>query len=241
MKMKKILVVAMTMVMTLSSAVGVMAAGSRSKNVALTGDTAEKFEVAQNIQETESYKALKAEEPETAALIDDVNAGTKSMASFKETLTAMAAEITDETAKAALDEVVKTLENKEFVTGFVDLVAKEGTEKNANGKYEITLSVPGMTDNTTEVEVLHYSTERKVWEVITPSSIDTKNKTIVAEFEDLSPVAVIAKEGSFDAADNAQGTSPKTEGVSTWMMWAAAAVVLLGAGTVVVTRKRNCR
>lgn len=240
MKMKKrILVAAMTMVLTLSSAVGVMAAGSRSKDVVLSGDSAEKYEVSQNIQETEAYKTLKAEEPETAALIDEVNAGTKSMTSFTETLSALAEEMTDETAKAALEEVVKALESKDFVTGFIDLIAKEGAEKNAEGKYEITLSVPGMTEKTTDVEVLHYSTVRKVWEVIQPSNVDKEKKTITAEFEDLSPVAVIAKEGTFSS--DAQGTSPKTEGVSTWMMWAAAAVVLLGAGTVVVTRKRNCR
>lgn len=240
MKMKKrILVAAMTMVLTLSSAVGVMAAGSRSKDVVPAGDSVEKYVVTQNIQETEAYKTLKTEEPETAALIDEVNAGTKSMASFAETLSALAEEMTDETAKAALEEVVKALESKDFVTGFIDLIAKEGAEKNSEGKYEVTLSVPALTEKTTEVEVLHYSTVRKVWEVIQPSNVDKEKKTITAEFEDLSPVAVIAKEGTFTS--NVQGTSPKTEGVSTWMMWAAAAVVLLGTGTVVITRKRNCR
>ena len=72
-------------------------------------------------------------------MIDEVNAGTKTMKAFAEELTAMADETTDETSKAALEEVVKAVESRDFVTGFFDLVPEGDVEKNENGKYEVTL------------------------------------------------------------------------------------------------------
>lgn len=244
MKMKKrILAAAMATVLIVGSAVGVMAEGSRSKNVTLSGEDSGKYVLTQAIEATEAYKTLKTEEPETAVLIDEVNAGTKTMKAFAEELTAMADETTDETSKAALEEVVKAVESRDFVTGFFDLVPEGDVEKNENGKYEVTLSVPALTENTTDVAVLHYSTARKIWEVIEPKNVDKENKTVTAEFEDFSPVAVIAKEGTFDTltSGEAQGTSPKTEGVSNWMLWAGAAVLFLITGSVLLLKRKDCR
>ena len=129
------------------------------------------------------------------------------------------------------------------MTGFFDLVPEGDVEKNENGKYEVTLSVPALTENTTDVAVLHYSTARKIWEVIEPKNVDKENKTVTAEFEDFSPVAVIAKEGTFDTltSGGAQGTSPKTEGVSDWMLWAGAAVLLLMTGSGLLLKRKDCR
>ena len=240
---KRILAAAMAAVLTVGSAVGVMAEGSRSKNVTLSGEDSGKYVLSQAIDETETYKNLKAEEPETVALIDEVNAGSKTMKTFAEELAAMAEETADETAKAALEEVAKAIENRDFVPGFFDLTPQGNVEKNANGKYEVTLSVPALAEKTTDVAVLHYSTERKIWEVIEPKNVDKENKTITAEFEDFSPVAVIAKEGTFDTltSGGAQGTSPKTEGVSDWMQWAGAAVLLLMTGSGLLLKRKDCR
>lgn len=240
---KRILAAAMAAVLTVGSAVGVMAEGSRSKNVTLSGEDSGKYVLSQAIDETETYKNLKAEEPETVALIDEVNAGSKTMKTFAEELAAMAEETADETAKAALEEVAKAIENRDFVTGFFDLTPQGNVEKNENGKYEVTLSVPALTENTTDVAVLHYSTERKIWEVIEPKNVDKENKTVTAEFEDFSPVAVIAKEGTFDTmtSGEAQGTSPKTEGVSNWMLWAGAAVLFLMTGSVLLLKRKDYR
>ena len=84
MKMKKrILAAAMAAVLTVGSAAGVMAEGSRSKNVTLSGEDSGKYVLTQAIEETEVYKTLKTEEPETAAVIDEVNAGTKTMEAFR--------------------------------------------------------------------------------------------------------------------------------------------------------------
>lgn len=233
---KKIMVTLMAAVMTVSSAVSVFAAGSRTANVTVS----EGFTVAASIQETASFKELKAAEPKVAEAIEAVNKGTADMGSFKEQLTSMLEGITDETAKASLNEVIKAVDGKDFVTGFFDVTADASVEKNANGKYEVTMSVPGITADTKDVQLLHYSTARSLWEVVDPSKVDAEAKTITAEFEDLSPIAIIAKDGSF-TADKAVGTSAGTEGTSVWMIWTAMAVVLMGAGAVVIMRKKACR
>lgn len=58
-----------------------------------------------------------------------------------------------------------------------------------------------MAENATGVQVMHYSTVRNVWEVITPDAVNTTAKTVTATFQDVSPVIIIA-----DAA----ATSPNT-------------------------------
>lgn len=175
--------------MTVGSVSVASAAGSRTMNVTVQ---AEGISVAAKIEESEAYKQLKESAPEVVSILDKVNDGTMEMKDVTAELTKMAEGLTDETAKAALEEVITKLENKDFVTGFVDLTADATAEKNENGKYEVTIDVPSMTDEATGYDVLHYSVERSVWELIEPSETDAEAKTITAEFEDLSPVAVVA-------------------------------------------------
>lgn len=190
MKLRKCLMVcALAAVMTVGSASVASAAGSRTMNVTVQ---AEGISVAAKIEESEAYKQLKESAPEVVSILDKVNDGTMEMKDVTAELTKMAEGLTDETAKAALEEVITKLENKDFVTGFVDLTADATAEKNENGKYEVTIDVPSMTDEATGYDVLHYSVERSVWELIEPSETDAEAKTITAEFEDLSPVAVVA-------------------------------------------------
>lgn len=190
MKLRKCLMVcALAAVMTVGSASVASAAGSRTMNVTVQ---TEGISVAAKIEESEAYKQLEESAPEVVSIIDKVNDGTMEMKDVTAELTKMAEGLTDETAKAALEEVITKLESKDFVTGFVDLTADATAEKNENGKYEVTIDVPSMTDEATGYEVLHYSVERSVWELIEPSETDAEAKTITAEFEDLSPVAVVA-------------------------------------------------
>ena len=190
MKLRKCLMVcALAAVMTVGSVSVASAAGSRTMNVTVQ---AEGISVAAKIEESEAYKQLKESAPEVVSILDKVNDGTMEMKDVTAELTKMAEGLTDETAKAALEEVITKLENKDFVTGFVDLTADATAEKNENGKYEVTIDVPSMTDEATGYDVLHYSVERSVWELIEPSETDAEAKTITAEFEDLSPVAVVA-------------------------------------------------
>lgn len=190
MKLRKCLMVcALAAVMTVGSVSVASAAGSRTMDVTVQ---AEGISVAAKIEESEAYKELVESAPEVVSILDKVNDGTMEMKDVTAELTKMAEALTDETAKAALEEVITKLENKDFVTGFVDLTADATAEKNENGKYEVTIDVPSMTDEVTGYDVLHYSVERSVWELIEPSETDADAKTITAEFEDLSPVAIVA-------------------------------------------------
>ncbi len=89
------------------------------------------------------------------------------------------------------------LEGNSLVTSFEDLVAINGAPTtDVSG---IKMSVPALTSGMSDVALVHYSTARSTWEVITPDSVDLENKEVTASFKDLSPVAVIAK---MDAQNN---------------------------------------
>lgn len=235
---KRILVMAMAAIVMLASTVSVLAKGSRNGNVTVVEDDGG-YVLTQKIEKAEDYKELLQEAPKAAEAIAEVNKGTADMKDFTKNLQELKETMTDEAARESLEQVIVSLQGKEFVTGFFDLYAKENTKKNENGNYQVILSVPAMTENTVEVEVLHYSTERKLWETITPLNVDKKNKTITVEFKDFSPIAIIAKEGTFstDILEQVQGTSPKTEGTSAWILWAAGAILLGAAAFFVSGRK----
>lgn len=195
---KKILAGLLAASMVVSSAT-VWAAGSRTNNVTLPEESTGKYVIADDIKETPSYKALAEKSPEVVSLIDEVNAGTADAVSFVESMKEVLADETlSEEAKASVENVISVMEEKnlDFVTGFFDLDLEEDAEveKNENGNYDVTLAVPSMTDTMTDINLLHYSTVRELWEVIEveAENIDVENKTIKAEFIDFSPVAIIA-------------------------------------------------
>lgn len=192
MKLRKALMVCtLAAVMITGSAVAAFAEGSLTNDITVSGSS-QGYEVMADIQNSEAYKALKETSPEIADMIDQVNAGTMEMADFVSKLKEMAAALTDETAKASLEAVIAKLEAKEFVTGFVDLTASETVEKNDADMYEVTISVPSLTEEVANVQILHYSMDRTEWEIVDATDVDVDAKTLTAEFQDLSPVAVIA-------------------------------------------------
>lgn len=189
---KRVMACTLAAAMLIGAAVGVYAEGSRTNDLTVSNISAQEYQITGKIQDSDSYKALKEEAPEVAEMIDKVNDGTMEMTDFITKLTEQADAVMDEEAKAELEKVIESLRTKDFVTGFVDLVALEAAEKNAEGMYEVTISVPSLTDQLKNVQILHYSTERSLWEIVDPSEINTEEKTVTAEFEDLSPIAVIA-------------------------------------------------
>lgn len=218
---KKLISLAMLVTVFAMQVVGVSAA-SKTATMAVTGSSKGHYEVDAMDQEelAEVAKADKA----TAELIKDINAGTKTL---------------EDLAKAE-SSIASELEGKSLVTAFMDLRKIGDVSKTADGKYQVTLSVPALTKGMTDVKVLHFSTERKVWEVITASNVDLNNKEITFELQDLSPIAIIAKVNASQAVTNTAGTSPKTGVDSTnTVPFAGAAVVLLGAAAVVAFRKKN--
>ncbi|MDM8209860.1 LPXTG cell wall anchor domain-containing protein [Mediterraneibacter glycyrrhizinilyticus] len=198
----------------LTQAVTVFAAGSKTADVALSGESASYYEVAEASEEVFAQGGVTDET--VLAKIMAVNAGTETLQSIAE----------------LAPELEEVLSDKEMITPFFDLSPVNGGIKTDDGKYLVTLSVPTLTEGMTDVLLLHYSTERTVWETVEPTDVDYASQEITAEFEDLSPVAVIANTDNAAAADSATGTSPQTGMSSGWMVWLGAAVVLAAAGAV---------
>ena len=191
-------------------------APSKTALPSVTGSSASSYIIT--AASSESFSDVKNEE-----VINDllaVNNGTKSL--------------TDVVGKTT-PELTDQLAGKEMVSPFFDLKPVNGGIKNEEGKYVVTISVPSLTKAMTD---LHYSTVRNLLELITPTSVDYEGKTITAVFEDLSPVAIIAKVDASKAADSTVGTSPKTGVPSTWMVFFGAAVILAGVSAVAYRKER---
>ncbi len=206
--------------LVVTQVVSVFAAGSKTTQATPAGESVGKYEMTEGT--AENFSEVKEQ-----AVLDEilaVNNGTATLESIAEQ------------AEAIKDE----LTGKVLVTKFFDLVPINGGVKTEDGKYKVTFTVPNLTEALQDVKVLHYSTQRAVWEVITPDNVNYSTKEITAQFEDLSPVAVIGKNtGAGTSTDSTTGTSPKTGVASDWILYAGASVVLLGAAVVVLGRNRK--
>lgn len=206
--------------LVVTQVVSVFAAGSKTTQATPSGESVGKYEITEGT--AENFSEVKEQ-----AVLDKilaVNNGTATLESIAEQ------------AEAIKDE----LTGKVLVTKFFDLVPINGGVKTEDGKYKVTFTVPNLTEALQDVKVLHYSTQRAVWEVITPDNVNYSTKEITARFEDLSPVAVIGKNtGAGTSTDSTTGTSPKTGVASDWILYAGASVVLLGAAVVVLGRNRK--
>lgn len=219
---KRILGIALATIFVVSQAVTVFAEDSKIGGAALTGASEGKYEITEATEENMAEVAESA--PEILEKILAVNAGNATLQSITE----MAPELEEELAE------------KEMLTPFFDLKAVDGGVKTESGKYQVTFSVPALTENVEDVAVLHYSTVRNIWEIIDASYAD---KEVTAEFEDLSPVAVIAKVDTTNVSDSVVGTSPKTGIQSGWLLWIGAAGVFAAVSIVSYRRikKENNR
>lgn len=221
---KKLIGLAMLITMLVMQVMGVSAAGSKTAGASLTGDAKSYYEIREMTDEILANLGL---DQETADLIREINAGTKTL---------------DDIAKAQPD-IASELEGKTLVTAIFDLIPINGGIRNADDTEYIVqkISVSELTQGMSDVKVLHYSTEQKKWEVLTPTNVDLDGKTVEVNFKDLSPVAIIAKVDASQAVNNSVGTAPKTgvENNNSWMAWGGAAVVLLAAAVVVASRRKR--
>lgn len=169
---------------------------SITDKVVVVEDSVGKYIVTDKIEEDEVFTTLETEDKEMADLIKEVNEGTKDMKAFTEKLSAVLETVTDEEAKAALENTIKEIEEKnlDFLTGFMALEAEEGVtvEKNENGKYDVTIQIPILKDTLKDVNILYYNKELKSWEIIEPTAVDFEKQTIEFEVEDFSLLAVLA-------------------------------------------------
>ena len=212
---KKLIGMAMLVTLAAMQVMGVSAEGSKTTGMAVTGDSKESYAF-------EDVSAAIGLSADVADLLSQINAGTKTL---------------DDLEKAA-PEIASDLEGKSLITSFEDLVAQNGAP--TTDVKGVKISVPALTSGMSDVAIVHYSTTRSTWEVITPDNVDLENKEVTASFKDLAPVAVIAKVDVSKAADNATGTAPKTgvEANNSWMAWGCAAVVLMAAAVLTFKKKR---
>lgn len=193
---KKFMALALAVVLSVGCAFCVSADGSRTKNITVSQEQSKIYEVLQKIEETDGFKELKEEYPEIAEVLQKVGEGKMDMKGFIDFLKTLATEEKDETRKAKLEDVIEKLEKKEFVTGFVqfkvldfDKAVKSAEDED---KYEVDLSVPSITDEMENIQLLCYNKVKNEWSIAEPISVDKKNKTIKVALEDLCYFAIIA-------------------------------------------------
>lgn len=250
---KKVFAGLLAAAMLLTSGVGVFAASS--KTVVQSADSAYVINKdGDSILTTSKFAALKAEQPEVAAMIEKATKGEITATELANEMEAWLkdAEISDE-AKALTEQAIKEIrEGKlDFITPFFELETVGEVQQNENGMYVVKISVSSLTENMKNVKILHYSTVRKCYEIIKASNVDYANKIVTFEVKDFSPIAILAdnaantqapSNGTASSGTTSSGTSPKTEGMnSSWMMLMGAAFVMLMAGSAMVCRKKNCQ
>ena len=193
---KKFMALALAVVLSVGCAFCVSADGSRTKNITVSQEQSKIYEVLQKIEETDGFKELKEEYPEIAEVLQKVGEGKMDMKEFIDFLKTLATEEKDETRKAKLEDVIEKLEKKEFVTGFVQFKVLDFDKAvkcaEVEDKYEVDLSVPSITDEMENIQLLCYNKEKNEWSIAEPISVDKKNKTIKVALEDLCYFAIIA-------------------------------------------------
>lgn len=216
---KKFMALALAAVLSVGCAFGVSADGSRTKDVTVTktNELSEIYEIVQKIEDTEGFKELKETVPAVADAFKKVSEGKMDLKGFTDVLKTLAEEATDETVKAAIEEVIEKLDGKDFVTGFVQFRVKdlERAEKNADGKYEVEISVPSITDEMENIQLLCYNKETEEWTVIDPINIDKENKTIKVALDDLCYFTIIADAKTDAAEDTTEAADTTTEETTT--------------------------
>lgn len=168
--------------------------GSRTKDVTVSQEQSQIYEIIQKIEDTEGVKDLQQKYPTIAEAFQKVGEGKMDMPEFIDVLKALATDEKDETLKAKLEEVIEKLDGKDFVTGFTQFKVLDATraEKNADGKYEVEISIPSITDDMENIQLLCYNAEKNEWSVVDPISVDKENKTLKVALDDLCYFSVIA-------------------------------------------------
>lgn len=191
---KKFMALALAVVLSVGCAFCVSADGSRTKNITVSQAQSKIYEIIQKIEDTDGFKDLKEKYPEIADAFQKVGEGKMDMDEFVDVLETLAANEKDETLKAKLEEVIKKLEGKDFVTGFTQFKVLDfnKAEKNADGKYEVEISVPSITDEMENIQLLCYNMEKNEWSIVDPISVDKKSKTIKVALDDLCYFTIIA-------------------------------------------------
>ena len=183
---KKFMALALAAVLSVGCAFCVSADGSRTKDVTVSQEQSQIYEIIQKIEDTEGVKDLQQKYPTIAEAFQKVGEGKMDMPEFIDVLKALATDEKDETLKAKLEEVIEKLDGKDSV------LDATRAEKNADGKYEVEISIPSITDDMENIQLLCYNAEKNEWSVVDPISVDKENKTLKVALDDLCYFSVIA-------------------------------------------------
>jgi len=201
-------------VLMLGSVMGVSASESKKGSISVSGDSTSSYEI---VEGADKFSELKTQ--------DDVM--------YDKVVKYQEGKVTPEELIAGSEDAVKELDGKTMITGVYDLGLKDGVQ--AGNTHEVTLSVPALTDNVSDVVVAYYDIEAGEWKTVKPT-VDMKNQKLTVTLSKLGPIAIWA---SVDTTDDTPQTSPVT-GMdnSTWMIWTMVVLVMAGAGAVLTQRKR---
>ena len=213
---KKFMALALAAVLSVGCAFGVSADGSRTKDVTVTQEQSEIYEIIQKIEDTDGFKELQEQHKEIADAFEEVGKGEMDMDGFVDVLKTLAEDETlTEEAKAALEEVIEKLDGKDFVTGFTQfkVLDFDKAEKNEDGKYEVEFAVPSITDDMENIQLVCYNSEKNEWTIIDPINVDKENKTLKVALDDLCYFTIVAdaKEDTEATATDAAETADTTE------------------------------
>lgn len=228
---KRVLAGMMMAVLVVASAMSVSAAPSKEKPISPVGSSEGKYEIVADTEKgISSFVGMTDDEIDKN---DKISADKKEEAkkATKDALEKIA-KINDGGKVGITAEVDQKVEGKTLVQKFFELKYVGGTSVD---KHTIVLKVDELTTAWKNIVIVHYSSTRCVWETVVPT-VDYNNKTLTFELQDLSPLAIYA-----DVDANASnGTSWGTEGLSsTWMLYSAMALIVLGTGVVVYQKKRG--
>ena len=213
---KKFMALALAAVLSVGCAFGVSADGSRTKDVTVTQEQSEIYEIIQKIEDTDGFKELQEQHKEIADAFEEVGKGEMDMDGFVDVLKTLAEDETlTEEAKAALEEVIEKLDGKDFVTGFTQfkVLDFDKAEKNEDGKYEVEFAVPSITDDMENIQLVCYNSETNEWTIVDPINVDKENKTLKVALDDLCYFTIVAdaKEDTEATATDAAETADTTE------------------------------
>lgn len=211
---KRFLGTVLAAALVVSSAISVFALGSKTTAPTVTGESAGKYEVATSTEEKDEKEVFvlllggtegKVDAETAEKVVDQIIELNKGEAKLSDTILEKIAETAPDMTEEQIEELKTALEGKELVTKFFDLVPINGGVKDEDGKYVVTLSIAELGEELKDkdVKLLHYSTERALWEVINPEEVDFETKEITAKFDDLSPVAFIADEAEEEKTEEA--------------------------------------
>lgn len=136
-----------------------------------------------------------------------------------------------------VDDAIKNFDIKDFsmLTKIQDLNASDADKKALTEDVTVTWEVPNLTKDVQDVYVLHFSTQRNIWEVLNPETVDYSSKQITCHFDDLSPVSVIYRT---NASAPSEGTNTGTQ-TNTGMYVAVAGLAAIAVIVLVVANKKK--